>query len=92
MATMKLGWKKLARDKHSSLLGWFVNYDRKMFYNSGPCSSTFAEKLILRSSLLARNPSSSCEQSMHLNPVKSLTVEKYFFPHEVSLVPQLSAL
>jgi hypothetical protein len=36
MANIKLGWKKLARDKHSSLLGWFVNYDRKMFYNIVP--------------------------------------------------------
>jgi hypothetical protein len=26
-----------ARDKHSNLLRFFVNYGRKRFYNIGPC-------------------------------------------------------
>ncbi len=28
--------ERLARDKHSSLLQKFGNYDRKKFYNTGP--------------------------------------------------------
>ncbi len=34
----------LVSDKHSSLLQTFINYDRKMFYNTGPicqCYKTF---------------------------------------------------
>ncbi len=31
------GLEKLARDKHSSLLGKSVNYGRNEFYRTGPC-------------------------------------------------------
>jgi hypothetical protein len=32
----RLGWKRLARSKHSSLFIKFVAYGRKKFYNIGP--------------------------------------------------------
>jgi hypothetical protein len=31
IANIRLGWKRLARDKHSSLLRAFVNYGQKSF-------------------------------------------------------------
>jgi hypothetical protein len=33
---IKLSWKRLTRDKHSSLLHTFVNYGRKKFDKIGP--------------------------------------------------------
>ncbi len=44
LANIRLGWKKLGVDKHSSLLQIFVNYGRKKFYNIRPwrkCYETF---------------------------------------------------
>ncbi len=35
--------KKLAKDKHSSLLQKFVTYGRKKFYNIGPRDQIWAE-------------------------------------------------
>jgi len=35
-ANVRLGWKKLAKDKHSSLLQKFINYGNKKFYSTGP--------------------------------------------------------
>jgi hypothetical protein len=31
-----LGWKRLAKNKHSSLLQKFINYVNKKFYSTGP--------------------------------------------------------
>ncbi len=35
---IRLGWKKLAKSKHSSLLRKIINYGRKKFHNVGPWS------------------------------------------------------
>jgi len=32
---IKLGWERLARDKHSSLLRKYVNYGHNKFYDTG---------------------------------------------------------
>jgi hypothetical protein len=34
---VRLDWKRLIRDKHSSLFGPLVNFGSEMFYNVGPC-------------------------------------------------------
>jgi hypothetical protein len=36
-ANIRLGYKKITRDKRSGLLQKFVIYDCKRFYNIGPC-------------------------------------------------------
>jgi hypothetical protein len=33
---VRLGWKKLVSEKHSSLLRKYLTYGRKKFYNIGP--------------------------------------------------------
>ncbi len=40
--------ERLAKDKHSSLLQAFVNYDRKKFYNIGPKSRICGQTLTPR--------------------------------------------
>ncbi len=37
---VRIGWKKLTRDKHSSLIRKFVNYGQEKFYNIGPRGSS----------------------------------------------------
>jgi hypothetical protein len=41
---IRLGWKRNAGDKHSSLLRKFVNYGQKKFHNIGPRRKTLKMK------------------------------------------------
>jgi len=42
-----LGWKKLAKDKHSGLLRKLVKYGQKKFYNIGPRSMRVVASLAI---------------------------------------------
>jgi hypothetical protein len=44
-ANIKQGWRRLARDKHSSLLRNFVNYRCKKFHRIGPWCQKLATGL-----------------------------------------------
>ncbi len=40
-SNIRIGWKGLSGTKHSSLLGPFVNFERKKYYNIGPLVEEF---------------------------------------------------
>ncbi len=45
LQTLDYAGKKLASDKHSSLLQTFVNYEFKKFYSIGPSTKSFVVRV-----------------------------------------------
>jgi hypothetical protein len=43
---IRLGWKKLGRDKRFSLLQKFVTYGSKKLYNTGPCLPNYRFRVL----------------------------------------------
>ena len=88
-----LGWKRLATDKHSSLLRKFVNYGHKKFHNIGPSYMSFMEhEIYFYLERVTRTESVNCDILSHQKGQKEIMTHLATLAQEIFEISATSAL